>query len=372
MPTPVSVQDPVQLEAMARLHGSMQPTPQSSYPFLGKFGPAVGSALGKASNFVASSYDPHSILLQQLAAKYLLGAEPIANTLNMMSYGEPLTTGAGGLGGTTKIKPEVLDAAMAAYGGGQLAKLGLKAAAPTVKAAINLTKNLPVGLGIKDVSNNILPATQREAELAKFLEPSVEKGQFYHGSAYDIGEGLKTPAQTGRISSGPKDAVFVSPDPAFASGFSNDVAVYPVRVQIKNPFNVANSEHVNTVIQHLEDPSSNAANALLKASKSTRKAEAERTPNSWSAIDNWRAIEHSDVQKAMQNAGFDSFYTTEDGITNLGIFDPKKIKSSIGNQGTYDTTLADMNKAEGGSVRSKVKVEDPVMLERKLKLMGLI
>jgi hypothetical protein len=311
------------------------------------------------ADFVASSYDPKRILLQQGLMKFL-GAEPIANTLNMMSYGEPLTTGAGGLGGTTRIKPDVLEAAMAV--------------APFIgpaKKAIAATKNLPVGLGIKDVSNNILPAAQREAELAKFLEPSVEKGQFYHGSAYDIGEGLKTPAQTGRISSGAKDAVFVSPDPAFASGFSNDVAVYPVRVQIKNPFNVANSEHVNTVIQHLEDPSSNAANALLKASKNTRKAEAERTSN-WSAIDNWRAIEHSDVQKAMQNAGFDSFYTTEDGITNLGIFDPKKIKSSVGNQGTYDTTLADMNKAEGGSVKSKVKVEDPVVLERKLKLMGLI
>ena len=33
--------------------------------------------------------------------------------MNLLAYGEPLTTGAGGIGGTTRVKPEVLDAAMA-------------------------------------------------------------------------------------------------------------------------------------------------------------------------------------------------------------------------------------------------------------------
>ncbi len=37
----------------------------------------------------------------------------VSKTLNLLSYGEPLTTGAGGMGGTTRVKPEVLDAAMA-------------------------------------------------------------------------------------------------------------------------------------------------------------------------------------------------------------------------------------------------------------------
>jgi len=37
----------------------------------------------------------------------------VSKTMNLLAYGEPLTTGAGGIGGTTMIKPEVLDAAMA-------------------------------------------------------------------------------------------------------------------------------------------------------------------------------------------------------------------------------------------------------------------
>ena len=37
----------------------------------------------------------------------------ISQTLDRLSYGEPLTTGAGGLGGTTRVRPEALEAGMA-------------------------------------------------------------------------------------------------------------------------------------------------------------------------------------------------------------------------------------------------------------------
>jgi len=43
----------------------------------------------------------------------LLMVPEVSKTMNLLAYGEPLTTGAGGIGGTTMIKPEVLDAAMA-------------------------------------------------------------------------------------------------------------------------------------------------------------------------------------------------------------------------------------------------------------------
>jgi len=44
--------------------------------------------------------------------KFLMVPE-VSKTMNLLAYGEPLTTGAGGMGGTTRVKPEVLDAAMA-------------------------------------------------------------------------------------------------------------------------------------------------------------------------------------------------------------------------------------------------------------------
>lgn len=68
--------------------------------------------LGALSDFLAQSYSPERTQQAQMMAQFL-GAPAVSRTLDMMSYGEPLTTGAGGLGGTTRIKPEVLEAGMA-------------------------------------------------------------------------------------------------------------------------------------------------------------------------------------------------------------------------------------------------------------------
>jgi hypothetical protein len=59
----------------------------------------------------------------------LLGLPAVSRTLDMMSYGDPLTTGAGGLGGTTRVKPDVLEAAMT------VAPLGKPATMATLQAA---------------------------------------------------------------------------------------------------------------------------------------------------------------------------------------------------------------------------------------------
>ena len=61
----------------------------------------------------------------QGVAKFM-SAPAISETLDRLSYGEPLTTGAGGLGGTTRVRPEALEAAMAV--------------APTVVPALNLIR----------------------------------------------------------------------------------------------------------------------------------------------------------------------------------------------------------------------------------------
>lgn len=68
--------------------------------------------LGYLSDLAAASYSPERTQQMQGIAK-LLSAPAISETLNRLSYGEPLTTGAGGLGGTTRIRPEALEAAMA-------------------------------------------------------------------------------------------------------------------------------------------------------------------------------------------------------------------------------------------------------------------
>jgi hypothetical protein len=67
--------------------------------------------LGYLSDLAASSYSPERTQQMQGVAQFM-GAPAISETLNQLSYGEPLTTGSGGLGGTTRIRPEALEAAM--------------------------------------------------------------------------------------------------------------------------------------------------------------------------------------------------------------------------------------------------------------------
>jgi hypothetical protein len=68
--------------------------------------------LGFLSDLVASSYDPQRTQQMQGIAKFF-EAPAISQTLDRLSFGEPLTTGAGGLGGTTRMRPEVMQAGLA-------------------------------------------------------------------------------------------------------------------------------------------------------------------------------------------------------------------------------------------------------------------
>ena len=67
--------------------------------------------IGALADFLAKSYSPERTQQMQGTARFL-GAPAISQTLDRLSYGEPLTTGAGGLGGTTRIRPEALEAGM--------------------------------------------------------------------------------------------------------------------------------------------------------------------------------------------------------------------------------------------------------------------
>jgi hypothetical protein len=68
--------------------------------------------LGALADLIAQSYSPQRTQQMQGTAKFL-SMPAISETLDRLSYGEPLTTGAGGLGGTTRVRPEVLEAGMA-------------------------------------------------------------------------------------------------------------------------------------------------------------------------------------------------------------------------------------------------------------------
>lgn len=215
-----------------------------------------------------------------------------------------------------------------------------------------------------------MEAEMREKGKQKFLEPSAEKRRMYHGSKEPNIKEFKTRKEmtnesnmTGHYAD-ERDAVFLSPEPDFTNKFSlmgyTDLdkapTTYPVYVQAKNPFDFDNSEHLDRVKQAYfnlyHSPTSDFYNPNLYDSERSLdlhnfNKRVDRLPED---VNNWPVIENEKFQLALKNLGFDSFYTREHGTKNLGVYDPRTIKSAIGNRGTYDINDPDITKADGGVI----------------------
>lgn len=113
------------------------------------------AALGSVADLLAAASSPERTQhMQMMADTFQLPS--MAKTLDLLSYGEPLTTGAGGLGGTTRVKPEVMDTAMNL--------------APFAGDVLAATKGLPVGMGTKMVSG-------KAAKAVAAAEPKMSEAQ---------------------------------------------------------------------------------------------------------------------------------------------------------------------------------------------------
>ena len=132
--------------------------------------------LGALADFLAKSYSPERTQQMQGMAKFL-DIPAISETLNRLSYGEPLTTGAGGLGGTTRFRPEVLDAAIAvAPGAGALGRLAAQGTMATGRAGARLAERVvPKIMERGGVGAEMLQGISRN---------TVSPMDVYHGSPY--------------------------------------------------------------------------------------------------------------------------------------------------------------------------------------------
>jgi hypothetical protein len=200
----------------------------------------------------------------------------------------------------------------------------------------------------------------RESGKQKFLEPSAVKERMYHGTrhykpgtinfdpdARPSGEGIKEFQKSRR------GMTFVSPDTEFANTYAGDPkdaifksgAVYPVHVQVRNPFDFQNADHLDVLTDELSKLSGTSPDVpgWIHAGPETIRKELRSG--------SWAAIEDPYVMDAAKSLGFDGMYMNEQGMKNLGVFDPKRIKSAIGNRGTYDITDPDITKRRGGVIK---------------------
>jgi hypothetical protein len=241
--------------------------------------------------------------------------------------------------------------------GGYATMLPFAKGGKIVKGGLNVAKRL--------MADNSLPTIERDANLAKFLEPSKVQQRLYHGTGQGDISAFKSPPRKkvppGYMWGQKGDetynrGVFLSPDPEMANHFAKrgtksaeddagQYAVYPVRAQIERPFDYENPEHRKMLAQFFQ-----------KQYDDWHKTnpEAKRMPdvNMEYLLDkpdmNFQTMESPEMLHAIERLGFDSFYTSEGKAKNIGVFDPRKIKSDIGNRGTYDINEPDLSKAHGG------------------------
>lgn len=206
------------------------------------------------------------------------------------------------------------------------------------------------GIGKVKLPKTVLPAAKRAENLDRMLMHSKIKEPMYHGTPNDFSSFGDSP-------------VFLTKHPEFASSYAeskavdmtydpSDVAqgqsVMPLYVDARNPFDYENREHVVRMARQLRKQGNKhfTVNDLKSGS--------------------FELLEDPDVYDAMKRLGHDSFYVNEgygDSRKNLGVFDPKSVKSAIGNVGTYDVSNPDITKAKGGRIKAP-KVNAPAVVPR--------
>jgi hypothetical protein len=105
--------------------------------------------------------------------------------------------------------------------------------------------------------------------------------------------------------------------------------IMPVYVRAENPFDYKNPEHVQNVLDALNEQ------------RDAFGLPAGRTFNGIKT-GNWELIEKPIVQRAIKKLGHDSFYVQEGGQRNLAVYEPSQVKSATGNVGTYDINNPDI------------------------------
>jgi hypothetical protein len=141
--------------------------------------------LGALADLIAQSYSPERTQQMQGTARFL-SLPAISQTLDRLSYGEPLTTGAGGLGGTTRIRPEALEAAMAVAPAAQPATMATLQAARAARQAA-----MKAGMAGERYAERVVPGIMERGGLpAEMLGAMANRTMspmdVYHGSPYRL------------------------------------------------------------------------------------------------------------------------------------------------------------------------------------------
>lgn len=119
--------------------------------------------------------------------------------------------------------------------------------------------------------------------------------------------------------------------------------IMPLYVRAERPFDYENPEHVKTVTEELNKTTDSYGRKL--GNKLT----------GFIATGDWETVELGDVQDAIKEMGFDSFYVKENGRKNLAVYNPNQVKSATANVGTYSLESPDVRYSLRGVAFPTVK-----------------
>jgi hypothetical protein len=124
---------------------------------------------------------------------------------------------------------------------------------------------------------------------------------------------------------------------AYAEMMPSGPNVMPVYVSAQNPFDYDKPANVKKVVAALKE---NVGDYPIQSTD--RRMVRIKDVGAVLQSGNWNFIESEDVQQAIKDAGFDSFYVREHGIKNLAVYKSAQVKSAIGNDGTYGVGESDV------------------------------
>ena len=201
----------------------------------------------------------------------------------------------------------------------------------------------------------VLTQLEKDFNLQRFLKDAAFKDRLYHGTTSNVTEfdPNRARAKTGNLNA--VLGTFMSDNPSEASRFASEWGttggnVMPLYTSIKNPYSASYKEMDDIAMgvyrRMMQDPS-------YDPNRSVRGFDKEGHQRTFDMINKHEpgALQDAyDFKKELVDAGHDGLVWTLNGNKEVIAFDPKQIKSAIGNRGTYDINEGDITKAEGGAV----------------------
>ena len=142
-------------------------------------------------------------------------------------------------------------------------------------------------------------------------------------------------------------------DASLANGYEwapvQDSTMYPVYVKAEKLFDFRNKSMRRSYIRWYKD---NVLFTEIQKKSPLMKLDAKHPQmkpyvEHMQAVSNrlkdgdWAYLENKRMKQFLQERGYDAFYMVEGGALNIGVFDPRNIKSATGNAGTFNPETRD-------------------------------